>query len=291
MKLKSFSQTLTALCAAFAFSTHAAATAWQPVPQSQLAYLQLEQGAVLLLLADTFTPTNTAQFRQLIRDGYYNGASFYRVIDQFVLQAGYLEGEKVPAMVKRPTAIKAEFSWPIPENSEYTLVQTPDLLAKETGFRAGFAVGRDGQQEWLVHCPNVVNFARNEQADSASGDIAIMQGQAPRHLDRNMSVVARVIWGHEALNAVRRGDKEQGGMLEEPKSRSRIVKMSMGSDLPASQQMQLEMLDIRSDEFQQQLTKARKRENAFYHYHGNGQLDVCYQQIPVRLHTTKPDKP
>lgn len=291
MKLMSFSRSLTVVCAAFAFSTQAAATAWQPVPQSQLAYVQLEQGAVLLLLADTFTPINTAQFRQLIRDGYYDGASFYRVIDQFVLQAGYLDGEKVPASVKRPTAIKAEFSWPVPASSKYTLVQTPDLLAKETGFRAGFAVGREGTQEWLVHCPNVVNFARNEQADSASGDIAIMQGQAPRHLDRNMSVVARVIWGHEALNAVRRGDKAQGGMLEQPKSRSRIVKMSIGSDLPASQHIQLEMLDTRSEEFLQQLAKARKRENAFYQYHGNGQLDVCYQQIPVRVQTTKPDKP
>lgn len=262
---------------------------WQTIPQSQLAYLQLEQGVVLLLLADPFTPLNTAKFRQLIRDGYYDGASFYRVIDQFVLQAGYLDGETPP--VKRPAGIKAEFSWPVSASSDYTLVQTPDLLAKETGFRAGFAVGRDGQQEWLVHCPNVVNFARNEQADSASGDIAIMQGQAPRHLDRNMSVVARVIWGHEALNAVRRGDKAQGGMLEQPKSRSRIVKMSIGSDLPASQHIQLEMLDTRSEEFLQQLAKARKRENAFYHYHGNGQLDVCYQQIPVRVQTTKPDKP
>lgn len=291
MMTLSVSRSLAALCAVFALSSHATQSAWQPVPQSQLAYLQLEQGPVLLLLADTFTPTNTAQFRQLIQDGYYNGASFYRVIDQFVLQAGYLDGETVPAKAKSPNAIHAEFSWPIASNAPYTLVQTPDLLAKETGFRAGFAVGRDGKNEWLIHCPNVVNFARNEQPDSASGDIAIMQGQAPRHLDRNMSVVARVLWGHEVLNSVHRGDKAQGGMLEDAKTRSRIVKMTIGSELPAEQQLQLEMLDTQSDEFRQQLAKARKRDNPFYQYHGNGQLDVCYQQVPVRLQTTKPDKP
>lgn len=268
----------------------AAETSWKAIPQQQLAYLKLSEGTAILLLADTFTPSNTKEFRTLIQNGYYDNSSFYRVIDQFVLQAGYPEGEVVPPKIKRPSAIPAEFSWNKPKVADYTLVQSPDLLALETGFRGGFAVGRDEQNEWLLHCPNVVNFARSNQPDSATGDIAIMQGQAPRHLDRNMSIVARVIWGLEALNSVKRGDKALGGMVEPLNARTRIISMTLGTDMAANQQVQLEMMDIQSPEFIQRLAKARKRADAFYQYHGNGQLDVCYQQIPVRLISTKPDK-
>ncbi len=257
---------------------------WVDIPQQQLVYLKLSSGVVVLQLADSFAPVHTQRFRELVKSGFYHGTHFYRVIDQFVLQAGLPEGEQHPSghQSKWP-ALKAEFSWAVRAQDPYRLVQRNDLLASETGFNQGFAVGRASGVEWLINCPNVVTMARSTAPDSATTDFAIMQGQAPRHLDKNMSVFARVIWGGEHLNAVQRGERSQGGFIEPPAKRSSIINASLGSDLPTSQQLPLQMMDTQSAEFADKLQNHRLRVDAFYQDKGNGNVDICYQQIPVRV--------
>ena len=215
------------------------------------------------------------------------------MIDQFVFQAGLPEDETHPqALAVKQTEpprvwqpLPAEFSWQVSATAPYTLVQKPDLLAAETGFRDGFAVGREGQTEWLLNCPLTVNMARGSEPDSATTDFAIMHGQAPRHLDRNMSVFAKVIWGSELLNTVRLGSAEAGGVIADPAQRSVIRKASLGTDLPVSQQLSLQRLDTSSAEFLQLLAQRRSRSHEFYQYKGNGAVDICYIQPPIRLKT------
>lgn len=261
-----------------------AADNYLDIPQAELVYLELEQGIVVLKLAPQFTPEHSKRFIALVQAGFYNGLDFYRVIDQFVLQAGLIDTETHPYGVKADwPALKAEFSWPARPGDPFTLVQQDDLLAKQTGFNQGFAVGRDNGEEWLLHCPNVINMARSEDANSATTDFALMQGQAPRHLDRNMSVFAKVIWGGQALNLVKRGERENGGIIDNKAERSRIIRMTLGSDLPKAEQLPLQWLDTASAEFKQRIATSRARDNAFFRYKGNGALDICYQQVPVRL--------
>lgn len=261
-----------------------AADNYLDIPQSELVYLQLEHGVLVLKLATPFAPEHTKRFKALVQAGFYNGLDFYRVIDQFVLQAGLMEAETHPHGVKTDwPALQAEFSWKVRSSDSFTLVQQDDLLAKQTGFNQGFAVGRAHGEEWLLHCPNVINMARSEDANSATTDFALMQGQAPRHLDRNMSVFAKVIWGGQWLNLVKRGERDSGGLIENKAGRSRIIRMTLGSDLPKAEQLPLQWLDTASAEFKQRIATSRARDNAFFHYKGNGALDICYQQVPVRL--------
>lgn len=258
---------------------------WQDIPQEQLAYLQLQQGVVVIELADRFTPKTTARFRQLVGQRFYDGLTFYRVIDQFVLQAGLPEGETHPvgAMKTSWGPLAAEFSWPVRKSDLYVPVQTGDLLAEETGFNQGFAVGRGNGREWLLHCPNVINMARGSNANSATTDFAIMQGQAPRHLDKNMGVFGRVIWGQQWLNAVPRGGLETGGVIEKTAQRGRILSIRLGSELPAAEQFQLQQQRADSAEFAALMQRRRERPDEFYQDKGNGKLDICYQGLPVRL--------
>ncbi len=269
---------------------HAGAdTAWQDIPQLQLVYLQVSsangaEGTVVLQLADSFTPLTSARFRQLVQQRFYDGLPFYRVIDQFVLQAGLPEGEVHPSQKPQQyPPLPAEFSWPIRVTDRYTQVQQADLLADETGFNHGFAVGRANGREWLLHCPNVVNMARDANPASATTDFAIMQGQAPRHLDQNMNVFARVIWGTTVLNQVPRGEPADGGILSSTARRGVIRSARLGTELPVAQQLPLQQQASDSDEFQQLLQRRRQRPDEFYQYKGNGKLDICYQGIPVRL--------
>ena len=262
---------------------------WQDISQQQLVYLQVSdaagrEGTVVLQLADAFTPLTSARFRQLVQQRFYDGLPFYRVIDQFVLQAGLPEGESHPQQLKKSyPALPAEFSWPIRSTDPYTPVQSGDLLAEETGFNQGFAVGRAKGREWLIHCPNLVNMARDANPASATTDFAIMQGQAPRHLDQNMNVFARVVWGAEKLNLLPRGDKASGGILSVQQRRGSILSARLGTELPAAQQLALQQQLSNSADFQQMLQRRRERADEFYQYKGNGKLDICYLGAPVRL--------
>lgn len=264
-------------------------SAWQDISQQQLVYLQVSdaagrEGTVVLQLADAFTPLTSARFRQLVQQRFYDGLPFYRVIDQFVLQAGLPEGESHPQQLKKSyPALPAEFSWPIRSTDPYTPVQSGDLLAEETGFNQGFAVGRAKGREWLIHCPNLVNMARDANPASATTDFAIMQGQAPRHLDQNMNVFARVVWGAEKLNLLPRGEKASGGILSVQQRRGSILSARLGTELPAAQQLALQQQLSNSADFQQMLQRRRERADEFYQYKGNGKLDICYLGAPVRL--------
>ena len=280
-------QPVVAATAVSAQAPQAAAEAeYVDLPQQQLAYLQLPQGTVVLLLADAFTPQTSKRFRQLVQQRFYDGLPFYRVIDQFVLQAGLPPGETHPRQTYPAFAgIKAEFSWPVRRQDPFVLVQQGDLLAAQTGFNQGFAVGRDLTEgrEWLLHCPNVVVMARSSDPDSATTDFAIMQGQAPRHLDKNMAIFARVIWGQQWLNLVQRADPAKGGILAATEPRSSIRQIRLGHELAADQQLALQIQQAPTAAFAAKIAARRQRADAFYIDKGNGKLDICYQALPVRL--------
>lgn len=284
MRLFAVLLVLCASCSGFSVQSAPAKVepAYLDIPQQQLAYLYLPQGVVVLQLADAFTPKTSARFRQLVTERFYDGLPFYRVIDQFVLQAGML-GEGAPKrQPARYPALPAEFSWPARSADPYQLIEADDLLADETGFNQGFAVGRQQGREWLLHCPNVVVMARGNAPDSATTDFAIMQGQAPRHLDKNMAVFAKVIWGQQWLNQIQRGDAASGGLLAAAHS-TVIQRIRLGTELTAAEQLTLQQQNPRSAEFASALSSRRSKSADFYVDKGNGKLDICYQGLSVRL--------
>ncbi|MDF3125735.1 peptidylprolyl isomerase [Rheinheimera sp. 1928-s] len=257
-----------------------AKTAWQLLPQDNLLYLDTDQGRIVILLAPQFAPNHVKRVKELVKNRFYDGVTFYRVIEGFVAQFGVPEHEW--GSRAKLTPMKAEFSWPVRGADPYLLVQRPDLLAEETGFNQGFAVAREQNQEWLVHCPGVVNMARANEPDTGVADIAIMMGQAPRHLDKNMSAFGKVIWGHYAVNRVRRGEAADGGVIGSAAARTVIKQARLGTELASDKQVQLEMLSTNSSEFSQSLAERRSRTHVFYQHKGNGNMDVCYPQVPVR---------
>jgi peptidylprolyl isomerase len=255
-------------------------SSWQLLPQDNLLYLETDQGRIVILLAPQFAPEHVKRVKQLVKAGFYDGVTFYRVIEGFVAQFGVPEHEW--GSRAKLTPMKAEFSWPVRSGDPYLLVQRPDLLAEETGFNQGFAVAREQNQEWLVHCPGVVNMARANEPDTGVADIAIMMGQATRHLDKNMSAFGKVIWGQYAINRIRRGDTADGGVIGSAAARTVIKQARLGTDLAPDRQLQLEWLSTTSSEFSQSLAERRSRTHVFYQHKGNGNMDVCYPQVPVR---------
>ena len=254
------------------------------VAQDNLVYMQTSTGMVVIELTDSIAPNHVNRFKQLVAEGFYDGLDFYRVIDGFVAQAGDVSEQKATKF-KQP--LKAEFSR---TNSghpqEFVGVQQPAFLAQETGFIEDFPAGRnlDDDRQWLLHCPGMVAMARNNEADSATTEFYIVIGQAPRHLDRNMSVFGQVVYGLQNVQAMHRGDPAVGGgVIENKDKRTVIVSAKLGAQVPPSEQLQIVRDTAASDAFQQRLSSARSLDNPFYHYSGTGNIDVCYYRPRVTV--------
>ena len=65
---------------------------WRNVDPQNLVLLDTRYGQVAIELAPEFAPVNAARFKALVRAHFYDGKTFYRVIDGFVAQGGVGEG-------------------------------------------------------------------------------------------------------------------------------------------------------------------------------------------------------
>ncbi len=268
---------------------------WDPLDPDNTVYLQLQEGTVVIELNPVFAPKTVRQFKKLLAEQFYRGLSFYRVIDGFVAQAG---DESDIGDVNDVPPLKAEFEidWPQkPTDKEvakdwlpmsWTQVQKNDLFAPYTGFIDGFPAARDDKKAgkaWLTHCPGSFAMARNDGADTGSTDFYIVIGQAPRYLDRNLTIFGRVVWGMDVVQRIKRGATRQNGIIEKDLDRSWIKRMQMASSVAADERLDIYVADTNSKGFKNMLKERRDRTGKFFHHKPPEVLDICQVPIPVRL--------
>jgi peptidylprolyl isomerase len=257
---------------------------WRQVDPENVALLDLPEGRVVIELNPAFAPKTVAQFKRLVESRFYNGLSFYRVIDNFVAQGG--DGSDLGELSDSPR-IDAEFEIDWSDKLPFTLVQERDLFADQTGFIDGFAAGRDvkAHSVWLTHCPGIVAMARNDDRDSSRTDFYIVIGQAPRYLDRNLNVFGRVLQGMSVVQRIVRGPENNGGVFVDDTTATRIHSLKLMSELPESEREAVFVMDTSSQAFVDLLDQRRKREQAFFKHRPPPVLDVC--QVPVGVRLTK----
>src|SRR5690606_41449764 len=108
----------------------------------------------------------------------------------------------------------------------------------------------------------------------------VVTGQSPRQLDRNITLVGRVIRGMELLSAVPRGP-EPLGMLEDPARHVPIRPITLASELPAEPREPIEVLRTDTATFDASVESPRNRRDAFYKRPA-GHVDLCNIAIPSR---------
>jgi peptidylprolyl isomerase len=291
-RLPALRQLLFAVALSFCIPTYAQEdVVWNTPDPENTVYLELQEGTVVIELNPTFAPKTVKHLKQLMQDRFYRGQSFYRVIDGFVAQAGDetdLDG------VNSVATIDAEFEidWPLkPKDKEeakdwqkmpWTLVQKEDLYAPYTGFINGFPAARDEKKAgkvWLTHCPGAIAMARNPEPNSSSTDFYIVIGQAPRYLDRNLTIFGRVIWGMDVVQRIKRGPTLKNGIIEDDDDRSWIKAMYLASSIEEEKRMDVWITDTNSSGFRKMMKKRRNRTDGFFHHKPPKVLDVC--QVPV----------
>lgn len=253
---------------------------WRPLDPSNTLYMDLPGGRVVIEMQPDFAPKHTANLRALTRAKYFDGLAITRSQDNYVVQWGESDAKKPMGEAKK--ALAPEFTRPAAGLS-FTALPDPDTYAAQTGFVNGFAAARDGANgtAWMVHCYGTVGAGRDNDVDSGSGaELYVVTGNAPRQLDRNITVVGRVVQGMELLSVMPRG-KGAMGFYQTPDERTPITSLRLAADVPEAERTRLEVLRTDTQTFADLVESRRNRQDDWYKVPA-GRIDVCNVPLPVR---------
>ncbi len=145
-------------------------------PENTL-YLDLKDGRVVIELRPDLAPKHVQRIKQLVKEGFYNGLTFHRVITGFMAQTGDPKGDGTGGS-KYPN-LPAEF--------------TP------TPFKRG-----------------TVGAARSSDPNSANSQFFICLEDAS-HLDGQYTVWGQVIEGMQFVDGIKKGQGANGEVFNPDK--------------------------------------------------------------------------
>lgn len=259
---------------------------WRRLDPDNSVYLDFAAGRVIIELAPQYAPQHVANIRTLLRQHYFDGLAILRVHDNYVVQWGDPEsGEKDKAKPfgEAKRSLPGEFSQAIAKQP-FVALPDGDVYAPQVGWSGGFPAARDEKagRTWLAHCYGMVGVGRDNAAESGNGsELYVVLGHSPRHLDRNVTLVGRVVQGMELLSALPRGGGALG-FYDKPEQRIPLKTVRLGSELPAAERSPLELLRTDTDTFTALVETRRNRTDDWY-LQPAGKVEVCNVPLPVRL--------
>lgn len=131
--------------------------------------ITMQDGGVIKLQLDReAAPITVANFEKLVGEGFYDGLTFHRAIDGFMIQGGDPEGT---GMGGSDEQIKGEFA-------------------------------DNGWDNPISHVRGVISMARSRNPDSASSQFFITNGDARRSLDGGYAAFGTVLEGMDVVDAI-----------------------------------------------------------------------------------------
>ncbi|WP_448579126.1 peptidylprolyl isomerase [Thermaurantiacus sp.] len=257
------------------------AEAWQEVPAEDLLILDFAGDRRLVIaLAPAFAPTHAANVRRLVAAGWFPAhAAIVRVQENYVVQWGDPSG-KAPlpsGIVPRPTDGYERPGLP----PAFRPLPFADAYGATVGHAGGWAVATDGAAHWLPHCPEMVGVGRDMPPDTGTGaELYAVIGHGPRHLDRNIALVGRVVAGMEQISSLPRGTGALG-FYEAPEARVPLVAARMATSLPEAGRPRIEVMRTDHPVFRAWIDARANRRDAFFIRPAGG-ADICNLLPPVR---------
>jgi peptidylprolyl isomerase len=112
-------------------------------PENTL-YLDLESGRVVIALRPDLAPNHVARIKELVRQGFYDGLKFHRVIDGFMAQTGDPRGNGTGGSGQN---LAAEFSSELHVRGTLSMARamSPDSADSQFFIMFAAAPSLDGQ--------------------------------------------------------------------------------------------------------------------------------------------------
>jgi peptidylprolyl isomerase len=292
---------------------------WVAIAPADLLVMDLASGkrVVIQLMPPPFSQGWVGNIRKLAAARWWDGTSINRVQDNYVVQWGDADGEdKAKAkVVPGGLATVPESDYSIrPDKTQFKTLWSfrgsyaagsftnwgrngsdfRDPYSNVVSFSGGFPVGLRTQlidssaqgaadfplQAWPVHCYGMVGVGRDMPPDTGTGaELYTVIGHAPRHLDRNIALVGRVISGIEHLSSLPRGTGPLG-FYEKPEERTGITSIRIGTEVQGLPRY--EYLSTESASFAAYTDARANRRDAFFIQPAGG-ADICNIPVPVRM--------
>ncbi|MFT4715882.1 MAG: peptidylprolyl isomerase [Paracoccaceae bacterium] len=159
-----------------------------PAPGQDILVIEVAgstSGIIEIRLNSELAPGHTAQIKALAAAGAYDDVVFHRVIDGFMAQTGDVQYGKRTGSVARAGTGSSDFD----------------------NLKAEFS-----DKEFLR---GVVGMARANSPDSGNSQFFIMFSPAP-FLNGKYTVVGEVIAGQDVVDAIKKGNPDQNGSVQNP---------------------------------------------------------------------------
>lgn len=256
---------------------------WRDIKQENLLYMELENGMVVMELSPEFAPNHVANIKTLVSENYFDGLWVIRSHDNYVAQWGDPREDDAKSQGSALAKLEPEWEQDWPSNLPVTPLVDGDIYQPDAGFAFGLPVAGDKAKGriGLAHCYGMVGVGRGMEPESGNGSsLYMVTGHAPRHLDRNVTLVGRVYQGIEHLSSLPRGT-EALGFYATPEEYTDILSVHIGTEMPDNKQVHLQQLKTDTEVFGNYL-KARRYRLEDWFIDPAGRLELCNVAVPLR---------
>lgn len=227
----------------------APADAWRSVDPENLLVMELPAGPLYIEMRPDIAPKHIEQIKALVRQKFYDGLTFHRVIEGFVAQGGDPKGDGT-GNSDLPN-IPAEFLHDTQEIPDFTVLGR-DRQAARVGLIDGVPAAAQPESLrslradrrvniWGAHCPGVMSMARATDPNSANSQFFLVIGDARQSLDSRYTVWGIILDGMKNARRIERG--------EPPKRPTPIVRMRIAADLPPDEVPDIKVMKSDSPAF------------------------------------------
>jgi peptidylprolyl isomerase len=137
-----------------------------------MLHLELKDGKVVIELRPDLAPNHVDRIKELVRDGFYDGLTFHRVIDGFMAQTGDPDGDGTGGSGKK---LGAEFSQEKHVRGTVSMARSQDPNSGDSQFFIVFqdAPWLDGQYTiWGQVTEGMEHVDRIKRGDGSNGSVS-----------------------------------------------------------------------------------------------------------------------
>ncbi|MBX3482361.1 peptidylprolyl isomerase [Phenylobacterium sp.] len=247
---------------------------WRTPNPDDVVVIDTNKGRIIVELVPEVAPLFTARVRELAREHFYDGHTFFRVIEDFMDQTGDPENRGTGGSTK--PELKAEFLFRRGADLPFTMAQ--DQSVAEVGFIKSVPVStqsmmlapmtRDGKVNgYVLYCPGVAGAARGEDENSANSQFFLMRAAFPK-LERRYTAFGRVISGQDVVTAIKVGEPV-------PDPQDRMERVRILSDIPENERPKIRVIDPAGAWFKAEIARAIAA--------GGANFTACDVNIPVEV--------
>lgn len=244
-----------------------------PAPETVMV-IDTNKGRVLVELIPEVAPNHAQRLQDLTRAGFYDGRTFFRVIDRFMAQTGDPQNTGEGGSTK--PNLKAEFTFRRAADTGFVPMAAPAGL--EVGYLKSLPVVSQAWSwsemtsdkkvsAWGTYCPGVLGMARDEDNNSANSQFFLMRQPYPS-LDKRYTAFGRVISGLDVVRAIKVGEPV-------PPPQDVMQKARLLSDIPESQRPKVRVIDPKGPWFAAETRRLRALKGADF--------SVCDIDLPVQV--------